>query len=63
MPLRLNLFCNGQISANDKYLGNFDKVNWGSGHIERDTFGIPIHSNLKPSPLSKTRRSQCKEQE
>lgn len=50
MPIKLNVFCNGQIAANKKYLSNFDQVDWGPGHVERDELGIPIKkSNRSPS--------------
>lgn len=42
MGVKLNLFCNGQILANEKYLGNMDNINWGPGHVKRDALGIPI---------------------
>lgn len=44
MAVKLNVFCNGQIAANKTYLRNFDQVDWGPGHVERDEFGIPISS-------------------
>lgn len=47
MAIRLNLFCNGQIAANDLYLNNMDKVKWGPGGVKRDALGLPIFEEGK----------------
>ena len=42
MAIRLNVYCNGQIAANQPYLDNFDLVKWSPGGVQRDALGIPI---------------------
>jgi len=42
MATRLNLYSNGQIAANRRYLDNFDHIKWSPGGVERDALGLPI---------------------
>jgi hypothetical protein len=49
MTIPYNLYCNGQIAANEKFLRNFDQINWGAKIIERDDFGIPISFGRRQS--------------
>ena len=51
MAIKVNVFCNGQIAANDRYLKHFDEVNWGPGGVKRDALGLPIKddNDLTPS--------------
>jgi len=48
MAIKVNVFCNGQIAANEPYLKHFDEVNWGPGGVKRDALGLPIN-DLTPS--------------
>lgn len=50
MAIRLNVFCNGQIAANQPYLKHFDEVNWGPGGVKRDALGLPIIEENNPTP-------------
>jgi hypothetical protein len=47
MAIRLNLFSNGQIAANRRYLDSFDKVKWRPGGVKRDALGLPIKWDTK----------------
>ena len=51
MATGLNVFCNGQIAANQPYLKHFDVVKWGPGGVKRDALGLPIpqDDDLTPS--------------
>jgi len=48
MAIKVNVFCNGQIAANEPYLKHFNEVNWGPGGVKRDALGLPIN-DLTPS--------------
>jgi len=42
MPIRLNVFCNGQVAATRRYVDRFDSIEWNPGGVKRDALGIPI---------------------
>ena len=50
MAIRLNLFCNGQIAGNQRYLEHFDQIKWGPGSVKRDTLGLPIIEEKNSTP-------------
>lgn len=42
MGIRFNMYCKGHLAGNEKYRKKFDNIKWGSGHVQRDEFGLPI---------------------
>lgn len=47
MPIRLNLYANGQMTLTSKGKDNFDQINWSPGEIKRDSFGLLIEMAQK----------------
>lgn len=47
MGTRLNMYCNGQIAGNETLRKNWDNMDWGPGHVQRDEFGFIIKKEIK----------------